>query len=61
MNKSQKDLSVVPHTTELNPKLLADVRKSIVVIRDIRRNQGYSCNSRCRCGKSLRRRDKEGQ
>ena len=35
MNKSQKDLSVVPHTTELNPKLLADVRKSIVVIRDI--------------------------
>ena len=35
MSKSQKDLNIVTHTTELNPKLLTDVRKSIVVIRDI--------------------------
>lgn len=35
MSKLQKDLSVVTHTTELNPELLADVRKSIVVIRDV--------------------------
>lgn len=35
MSKSQKELSVVAHTTELNPKLLADVRESIVVIRDV--------------------------
>ena len=35
MSKSQKDLNIVTHTTELNPKLLTDVRKSIVVIRGI--------------------------
>ena len=35
MSKSQKDLNFVTHTTELNPKLLTDVRKSIVVIWDI--------------------------
>lgn len=35
MSKSQKELSVVAHTTELNPKLLADVRESIVVIREV--------------------------
>lgn len=35
MSKSQKELSVMVHTTELNPKLLADVRDSIVVIRDL--------------------------
>ena len=34
MSKSQKDLKIVTHTTELNPKLLTDVRKSINVIRD---------------------------
>lgn len=27
MSKSQKDLNIVTHTTELNPKLLTDVRK----------------------------------
>ena len=35
MSKSQKELSVVARTAELNPKLLADVQKSIVVIRDM--------------------------
>ena len=35
MSKSQKELSVVARTTELNPKLLADVQESIVVIRDM--------------------------
>lgn len=35
MNKSQKELNVVVHTTELNPELLAGVQESIVVIRDI--------------------------
>lgn len=35
MSKSQKELSVLARTTELNPKLLADVQESIVVIRDM--------------------------
>lgn len=35
MSKPQKESSIVKQTTELNPKLLADVRDSIVVIRDI--------------------------
>lgn len=35
MSKLQKELSAVAHTTELNPKLLTDVRESIVVIRDM--------------------------
>lgn len=35
MNKQQKELSVVNHTTELSPQLIADVRDSIVVIRDL--------------------------
>lgn len=35
MSKPQKESSIVRQTTELNPKLLADVRDSIVVIRDI--------------------------
>ena len=35
MSKSQKELSIVPHTTELNSALLADVKESIVVIRDV--------------------------
>lgn len=35
MSKSQKDLSTVTHTTELNPELLANVRKSIIIIRDV--------------------------
>ena len=35
MNKQQKELSVVNHTTELSPRLIADVRDSIVVIRDL--------------------------
>lgn len=35
MSKSQKEFSVVAHTIELNPKLLADVRESIFVIRDV--------------------------
>lgn len=35
MSKQQKELNVVKHTTELTPKLLSDVRESIVVIRDI--------------------------
>ena len=35
MGKQQKDLSVVEHSTELNPGLLADVRDSIVVIRNM--------------------------
>ena len=34
MSKQQKESSAVKHTTELNPQLLADVRGSIVVIRD---------------------------
>lgn len=34
MSRSQKELSVVAHTAELNPALLAEVRESIVVIRD---------------------------
>ena len=34
MSKQQKKSSAVKHTTELNPQLLADVRGSIVVIRD---------------------------
>ena len=35
MSKQQKELSVVNHTTELSPQLIADVRDSIVVIRDL--------------------------
>lgn len=35
MSKQQKELSVVNHTTELSPRLIADVRDSIVVIRDL--------------------------
>lgn len=35
MNKQQKGSSIVKHTTELAPKLLTDVRDSIVVIRDM--------------------------
>lgn len=35
MSKQQKELNVARHTTELTPKLLSDVRESIVVIRDI--------------------------
>lgn len=35
MNKQEKELSVVNHTTELSPQLIADVRDSIVVIRDL--------------------------
>lgn len=35
MSKPQKESSIVKQTPELNPKLLADVRDSIVVIRDI--------------------------
>lgn len=35
MNKQQKKSSIAKRTTELNPKLLTDVRASIVVIRDI--------------------------
>lgn len=35
MSKQQKELSVVNHTTELSPQLIADVRDSMVVIRDL--------------------------
>lgn len=34
MSKQQKELNVVKHTTESTPKLLSDVRESIVVIRN---------------------------
>lgn len=35
MNKQQKGLNIVGHTTELSPDLLTDVRECIVVIRDM--------------------------
>lgn len=34
MDKQQKELSVVKHTAESNPRLLAEVRDSIAVVRD---------------------------
>ena len=35
MSKQRQELDTVKHTTELDSKLLTDVRNSIVVIRDM--------------------------
>lgn len=35
MSNPQTGLSIIRHTTDLNPELLTDVRKNIVIIRDV--------------------------